>query len=65
MKCSKFLPRIFELTTHPRKIVRKESFWIVSNLAAGNKDHLDLILENTNHLKAIKRALREDEKDVR
>jgi len=64
VKCPGFLTRIFELTSHPRKIMRKESLWIISNIAAGSKEHLDLILENPNHLKAIKRSLREDEKDV-
>jgi hypothetical protein len=64
LQCSEFLPRVFELTSHPRKIIRKESFWIIANLAAGKKDHADLIFQNSSNLKAIKRALREDEKDV-
>jgi len=39
------IPTLSELLNHPKKTVRKEACWVLSNITAGTQQQLQLCLE--------------------
>ena len=64
MNCPDFIPRLFELFAHRKRVIKKEAFWTLSNIAAGNQRQIDLILKHPNWHKAIKKAVKKEPFEV-
>ncbi len=57
MSHPEFLPRVFELTSNPKSNVRKEAFWLLSNVSAGTSDQIELILKQHKSMEKLKHGL--------
>ena len=60
----KFLPRIFELTTNGSRPIRQEAFWVISNIARGTFDQIEMIFENDKYLERLKTAVATESETV-
>jgi len=63
--CPEFLPKLFETTTHSKKIFRKEAFWAISNITAGTTEQIEMIIKNEDFVKRLKTAVELEEPDVK
>ncbi len=64
LRYENFLPRVFELTENDSKLVRKEAFWAISNIAAGTLEQIEMIIENRNYIERLKTAVTTEKEDV-
>jgi uncharacterized membrane protein (Fun14 family) len=62
--CAELLPRVFELTSHSKKNVRKEACWLISNIAAGSKNQISFIIDQAHYMGALKKVLVNDLQEV-
>ena len=53
LNCPDFLPRLFELTSDPKKTISKTAYWTISNIGAGSQEQIDLLIENPGYMKRI------------
>jgi len=59
------LPRLFELTQSDLKLIQKEAFWAISNIAAGSQEQIQQIIENDDYIERLKTAVVTEHKEVR
>lgn len=64
LSCPEFLPRVFELTSSPRKTLRKEAFWTISNITAGNPEQIEAVLQNPTFVQVLKNSVLKDVPEV-
>ena len=65
LRCDGVLSKIAKLTgAGNRRGVRQDAWWTLSNIAAGNDEHIDALLGNDDVLNALTRALAKED-DVR
>ena len=58
------MPRLFELASHQKKALRKEVFWIMSNITAGTSEQIAQILNQENYMNMIKKVVATDAQEV-
>ena len=63
LKNERFLPRLFDLFSHQNEGVKTYAGWIIGNLAAGNTDHVALLLKEPKYIQTLGNFLQnKDEK---
>eukprot|EP00178_Gracilaria_changii_P007837 TRINITY_DN24422_c0_g1_i1.p1 TRINITY_DN24422_c0_g1~~TRINITY_DN24422_c0_g1_i1.p1 ORF type:complete len:114 (-),score=12.11 TRINITY_DN24422_c0_g1_i1:262-603(-) len=50
---------------HYKKVVRREACWVISNIAAGNRNQVEAILSRENMMKKILELFETDGNDVK
>ncbi len=55
---------IFELAESDQETLRKEAFWVLSNITAGSEDQIEKITEKDEYIEIIKAAVVKGTKKV-
>lgn len=56
---------LYGLLQHDKKIVRAETCWIISNIAAGNTDQVDQLMSRDDIIGDLLRLFESDASDVK
>jgi len=55
---------LWKLAEHKKAAIRKEVYWIISNITAGSTAQIESIMGNPTYVEKLLKAVREEEEKV-